>query len=291
MGTLVCVMASKEHVVGDYSKYTCLRVDKPGEGVAEVVLARPKQLNTMTAEFFEEIGRVFRALDCDPEVNAIVLWAEGRMFTAGLDLKAAASSFNPDPSLSRSEGGIFFRKIVKQWQSDLSQIQECTKPVIAATHGRCIGGGVDLVTACDIRLCTEDATFCVAETKMAMVADIGTLQRITKIVGKGLAREMVFTSDDINAQRAHRFGLVNEVYKDKDELLAKARAMAKRIASHSAMVVQGAKIVLNYSDEHTVAEGLEYVGLWNGNFMQSDDLTEAMMSFMEKRPPKFKNRL
>jgi enoyl-CoA hydratase/carnithine racemase len=116
--------------------------------------------------------------------------------------------------LSRSEGGIFFRKIVKQWQSDLSQIQECTKPVIAATHGRCIGGGVDLVTgttltaaacrsvplvaystrccvACDIRLCTEDATFCVAETKMAMVADIGTLQRITKIVGKGLAREMV----------------------------------------------------------------------------------------------------
>ena len=93
--TLVCAMASKEHVVGDYSKYTCLRVDKPGEGVAEVVLARPKQLNTMTAEFFEEIGRVFRALDCDPEVNAIVLWAEGRMFTAGLDLKAAASSFNP----------------------------------------------------------------------------------------------------------------------------------------------------------------------------------------------------
>lgn len=270
--------------------YTAIRLDKVGH-VAEVVLNNPEKLNAMAPIFFEEIGRVFKEIDADPEIRAVVLWAEGRLFTAGLDLKAAGQNVVGGGD-NGSEGSRNFElyQLIRRWQDCFSGPELGRKPVIAAVHGHCIGGGVDLTTACDIRLCTQDATFSIHETKIAIVADVGTLQRITAIVGKGPAREMAYTGKRITSDRALRWGLVNEVYPDKDSMLAAARAMAAEIAANSPLAVQGTKAVLQYSEEHSTREGLEYVAQWNSSFLRSNDLIEAMQAFMEKRQPVFKGR-
>lgn len=259
--------------------------------VAEVVLNRPQALNAMNQKFFDEIHTAFQEIDKDPSINVALLWAEGKMFTAGLDLKEAASILVDDPEKSKVERAAELYAHIKHLQQTFDIIRQIRKPVIAAIHGPCIGGGVDLTAACDIRLCSQDATFSVLETKMAIVADLGTLQRLSKIVGSGIAREMAFTAAPLNAQRALNVGFVNHVFGDKEELLTAARKMANEIAGHSPLVVQGTKKVLNFSEEHSLEDGLEYVALWNTSFLQSEDLTEAVTSFMSKQPPKFRNRL
>jgi len=272
--------------------YTTIRVDRR-DHVAEVVLNTPERLNAMTTKFFHEVKYAFEELDADPTVRAVVVWAEGRMFTCGLDLKEAATGVlggggANGAGRSAAARNFTFYKTIKSFQDCFSALQECRKPVIAAVHNKCIGGGLDLVTACDIRLASADASFSIYETKIAIVADVGTLQRITPIVGKGMAREMAFTGRFIDAKRALGSGLVNDVFPDKDALLAAARAMAAEIAANSPIAVQGAKVVLNYSDEHSTDEGLEYVAQWNSSFIQSNDVTEALTAFMEKRSPEFK---
>jgi enoyl-CoA hydratase len=272
--------------------YTTIRIDRRG-AVAEVVLDRPDKLNAMPFELFYEIKEAFDELDADDDVRAIVLWAEGRMFTAGLDLKSAMGIFAEAPGAgrngtSRAAQNLSLYNTIKDLQACFSAIQACGKPAIAAVHGKCIGGGVDLITACDVRLCTADASFSIFETKIAIVADVGTLQRITPIVGKGMAREMALSGRFIVAERALRCGLVNEVYADKDALLAGARELAEEIAANSPLAVRGTKRVLNYSDEHTTDEGLEYVAQWNSSFFRSNDVIEAMNAFAEKRPADFK---
>lgn len=260
--------------------YTAIRVDRVGH-VAEVVLDNAAKMNAMAPVFFDEIRSVFDALDADDEVRAIVLWSEGRHFTAGLDLMAAAGSIvgGDDPAA--------LLEVIRVWQESFSAVATCRKPVIAAVQGRCIGGGVDLTTACDIRVCTEQAAFSIDETKIAMVADLGTLQRLTAIVGKGIAREMAFTGAQLPADRALQSGLVNQVYASQEAMLEGARALAAEIAANSPLAVQGAKVVLNYSDEHTTQEGLDFVADWNSTRLRSNDLTEALTAFMEKRTPTF----
>jgi enoyl-CoA hydratase len=272
--------------------YTTIRIDRR-DHVAEVVLNTPDRLNAMSIKFFHEIKAAFEQLDLDPDVRAVVIWAEGRLFTAGLDLKEAASGIlggNAGNGGGRSMGArnYAFYRTIKELQDCFTAIAQCRKPVIAAIHSKCIGGGVDLITACDIRLCSADASFSIYETKIAIVADVGTLQRITPIVGKGMAREMALTGRFIPADRALACGLVNEVHADKNALLAGARAMADEIAANSPLAVQGVKAVLDYSDEHSTAEGLEYVAQWNSSFVQTNDVTEAVSAFIEKRPPVFK---
>ncbi len=274
-------------------QYTTIRVDRRGH-VAEVVLNTPDRLNAMTTKFFHEVGSAFEELDADPEVRAVVLWAEGRMFTCGLDLKEAANGVlnvgggNGTKKQSLASQNFTVYRTIRAFQDCFTAIQASRKPAIAAIHNKCIGGGLDLITACDIRLASADASFSIYETKIAIVADVGTLQRITPIVGKGLAREMAFTGRFIDAKRALAFGLVNDVLADKDALLGAARAMAEEIAANSPLAVQGAKVVLNYSDEHSTDEGLEYVAQWNSSFIATNDVTEALTAFIEKRPPAFK---
>tara|TARA_R110001592_G_scaffold54293_1_gene166184 strand:+ start:219 stop:1040 length:822 start_codon:yes stop_codon:yes gene_type:complete len=271
-------------------EYTVIRVERSGH-VAEVVLNNPERLNAMAPVFFLEIAAAFRELDKDPEIRAIVLRAEGKLFTAGLDLKAAAANLmSTDDAISKGAAATAFFQFVRDWQDSFSTLERCRKPVVAAVHGHCIGGGVDLCTAADIRLCTSDATFSIMETKIAMVADLGTLQRITAIVGKGLAREMAYTGNRITADRAHHFGLVNEVYETKDELLTAAWALAGDIAANSPLAVQGVKQVLQYSEEHSIQEGLDFVAHWNTSRIHTHDLMEAIMAFMEKREPEFKGQ-
>jgi len=277
-------------------RFSNIRYDRRGP-VAEIVLDRPEKLNAMPFELFYEMRDVFTEIDEDDEIRAAIVRAEGRMFTAGLDLKSAMPGFvaaaggngnGRDSSSSRASQNLKLYRTIKDLQDCFTTIERCRKPVIAAVHGKCIGGGVDLVTACDIRLCSADASFAIFETKIAIVADVGTLQRITAIVGKGMAREMAFTGKFVAADLAERCGLVNRVYDDKDALLAGARELADEIAANSPLAVQGTKMVLNYSDEHSTGEGLEYVAQWNSSFFQSNDLLEAMNSFIEKRPTDFK---
>lgn len=273
------------------TKYTVIRVDRNGP-IAEVVLDNPDRLNAMAPVFFTEIKQAFEEIDADPEIRVAILWAEGRLFTAGLDLKAALEGVLGGNLGNGSvvTNNLDMYKTIHDLQDAMSAAEKCRKPVIAAVHGHCIGGGVDLTTACDIRLCTKDATFAIHETKIAIVADVGTLQRITNVAGRGMAREMAYTGKRLTADRALRCGLVNEVYEDKEKLLEGAREMAAEIAANSPLAVQGTKAVLNYSDEHTTEEGLEYVAQWNSAFLHSEDLKEAITAFLEKRQPEFHGR-
>jgi enoyl-CoA hydratase len=274
------------------SNYTTIRIDRKGP-VAEVVLARPDKLNAMSRAFFFEIRRAFEEIDGDDAIRAAIVWAEGRIFTAGLDLKEAMGGFLGEAVSGTSTSGStatrnmrLYREI-RLLQDCFTAIERCRKPVIAAIHGKCIGGGIDLTTACDIRMCSADASFSIYETKIAIVADVGTLQRITPIVGKGMAREMAYTGRFITAERALACGLVNEVHADHQALLAGARAMAEEIAANSPLAVQGVKAVLNYSEQHSIEEGLEYVAQWNSSFIMSNDISEAVQAFVQKRQPEF----
>ncbi|MBS1810535.1 MAG: crotonase/enoyl-CoA hydratase family protein [Acidobacteria bacterium] len=270
------------------TEYTVIRLER-NEHIAEVILNNPERLNAMGANFFTEIRQAFEEIDADDNIRTAILWAEGRMFTAGLDLKNSilGTLNNAQDKASLGFRNEQFYRDIRQIQDCFTAVERCRKPVIAAVHGHCIGGGVDLTTACDIRLCTADATFAIHETKVAIVADLGTLQRLTGIVGKGFAREMAFTGKRIPAARALQFGLVNDVYETKDALLDAARAMAAEIAANSPLVVQGVKQVLQFSEEHSIQDGLEYVAQWNAARIQTADLLEAMTAFLEKRTPTF----
>jgi len=272
------------------AEFTHLRIDKK-DGIAEVVLNRPNKLNTMTMALFDEVGRAFKLIDEDQDIRVAIIWAEGKIFTAGLDLMEASTTLFGPSDASKAVQSLQLYRHVKSLQGNLDQIHTCKKPVIAAIHGACIGGGVDLITACDIRLCSKDATFCVKETKIAMVADLGTTQRLPKLIGRGLAREVCFTGENITAEKALRYHLVNDVFDDQPKLLAGARDLARKIAANSPLAVQGTKAVLNYAEEHSIADGLEQIALFNSAFLLSEDLQEAIVSFMEKRKPVFKNNL
>jgi len=276
------------------SEFTEIRGVRRGF-VAEVVLCRPEKRNAMSTRFFHEIRDAFRELDADDSVRVVVLRAEGPIFSAGLDLKEAGGTLlgaggGAKPSDAKRSPALAsdaqYRSI-RALQDCFTQVERCRKPVIAAVHGKCVGGGVDLIAACDIRLCSSDASFSIFEVKVAIVADVGTLQRITPIVGKGMAREMAYTARFVPAERAHACGLVNEVHDDAEALLAAARLMADEIAENAPLAVQGTKLVLNYSDEHDIDEGLEYVAQWNASRLRSNDVKEAVTAFLEKRRPKF----
>ncbi|WP_181774017.1 crotonase/enoyl-CoA hydratase family protein [Amycolatopsis pittospori] len=265
-----------------------LKVEIDGH-VAEVTLLGPSKGNAMGPDFWRELPIVFRALDADPQVRAVVLTGSGKHFSYGLDLPAMM------PSWGEMLGGdalagprTKFLDEVKTLQASVSSIAECRKPVIAAISGWCIGGGVDVIAAADVRLASADAKFSVREVKVAIVADLGSLQRLAPIVGEGHLRELALTGKDIDAARAEKIGLVNDVYPDQEALLAEARKMALEIAVNPPLVVQGTKNVLSANTERQVADGLRYVSAWNAAFLPSKDLGEAVQAFLERRAPEFK---
>ncbi|HYI12104.1 MAG TPA: crotonase/enoyl-CoA hydratase family protein [Thermoanaerobaculia bacterium] len=267
--------------------YRLIRVDRRG-AVAEVVLNNPGKLNAMQPAFFHELADAFARLSADDSVSVVLVWSEGRVFSVGLDLKEAMGLIpDLDATASTAARNRALYRIIRDFQSCFTAVRRCPKPVVVAIHGMCLGGGLDLATACDIRLASADALLAIQETKMAMVADLGTLQRIGRICGRGFIREMAFTGSMIPAQRAHAAGLVNEVYPDRPSLLEAARVMAATIAANSPFVLQGVKQVLDHAESHTEEEGLEYVAQWNTNFFLSSDLDEALQAFMEKRDPRF----
>lgn len=264
-----------------------LRVDRTGH-VAEVTLLGPSKGNAMGPDFWRELPQVFHALEADQDVRAIVLTGSGKHFSYGLDLPAMLprwAEYLAGDALARPR--MEFLAEIRKLQAAVSSIAEINTPVVAAVSGWCIGGGIDVITAADIRLASADARFSVREVKVAIVADLGSLQRLSGIVGEGHARELAFTGKDIDAARAERIGLVNEVFDDQEALLDAARAMAVEIAANPPLVVQGVKDVLAVNTRAQVDAGQRYVSAWNAAFLPSKDLTEAVQAFADRREPVF----
>jgi enoyl-CoA hydratase len=271
-----------------------LTIERDGE-VATVWLDRPEARNAMGPDLWRDLPLAMQSVSDDSSVRVVVIAAKGPHFSVGLDLKSmgglladgGGEKSTPPSMATRARGA---RSEVLRLQASVTAVEACPKPVIAAVHGYCIGGGVDLISACDIRLASADAIFSVREAKVAIVADLGSLQRLPRIISAGHLAELAFTGKDIDAARAKEIGLVNDVSVDADGVLKAAYELAREIAANSPVAVQGTKAVLAANDGRTVAEGLEYVATWNAGMLASDDLVEAMMAFMEKRTPKFTGR-
>ncbi len=270
------------------------------EAVATLWLDRAEARNAMGVDLWRDLPRAMAVLSADTSVRVVVVAAQGPHFSVGLDLKAMGSMLTaggdsgagagtsaPASMAARARSG---RAEVLRLQDAITAVARCPKPVIAAVHGYCIGGGVDLIAACDIRLASSDAVFSVREAKVAIVADLGSLQRLPAIINAGHLAELAYTGKDISAERAKEIGLVNDVAADVEGVHKAARALAAEIAANSPIAVQGTKAVLAANEGRTVAEGLDYVATWNAGMLASDDLVEAMTAFMEKRPPKFTGR-
>ena len=263
--------------------------------VATLWLDRPEARNAMGSAFFADLPRAMAEVSGDDEVRAVVIAARGPHFSVGLDLKEMGGLLASPGSEGDSAGGSTpaarnTRTLasVRRLQQSISSVADCPKPVIVGVHGYVIGGAIDLITACDIRLAAADAQLSVRETKVAIVADLGTLQRLPRIVSPGHLAELVYTGKDIDAGRAREIGLVNDVHPNHEATVKAARELAGEIAANSPLVVQGVKEVLRAGADLTVAQGLEHVAVWNSAFLQSADLMEAMTAFLEKRDPRFR---
>ncbi|KUI22954.1 enoyl-CoA hydratase [Mycobacterium sp. GA-1285] len=253
--------------------------------VARVTLIGPGKGNAMGPAFWAEMPEVFGTLDADPEVRAIVLTGSGKNFSYGLDLVAMGGSL---PGLeSGAKGRLEFHTTLQRMQGAINAVADCRTPTIASVHGWCIGGGVDLISAVDIRYASADAKFSVREVKLAIVADVGSLARLPLILSDGHLRELTLTGKDIDAARAEKIGLVNDVYDDADASLAAAHATAAEIAANPPLTVHGIKDVLDQQRIARVSESLRYVAAWNSAFLPSKDLGEAVTAMFQKRPPKF----
>ena len=273
--------------------YDCFDVDVT-DGVAHLVLKRGDELNTMTPAFWRELPEIVDRLSTSGEARALVLSSTGKHFTAGMDL----SVFTEGGLLPRGSGGgelgrqrVQIRQVAALLQDSFTALERARMPVLAAIQGGCIGGGVDMVSACDCRYATTDAFFSIMETNIGMTADVGTLQRLPKIIPEGIAREYAYTGRRLTAQRALEVGLVNELFDDHDALVAGVLAIAGEIAAQSPLAVWGTKEMITYSRDHSVADGLNYIATWQTGMFQGADMMEAFAARAEGRPPVYEDLL
>lgn len=264
--------------------YQHLEITQAGH-VATLWLNRPEKRNAMSEDMWTGIPLAIADLNADDTVRVIVLAGRGRAFTVGIDVNMLAS-LQPQ-GRSTAEANLILYKKILELQQTASCFADSPKPTIAAVHGYCLGAGMDLITACDIRIASADAIFSIRETKMGLVADIGSLQRLPGIVGGGVTAEMAYTGADYTAGWASEKGLVNRVYEDEPGLITASQNLAEEIAANSPLVIQGIKKVLAAGDGRTIDEALDHVALWNSSFLFSNDLREAVDAFMEKRNPNF----
>ncbi|MEE8332166.1 MAG: crotonase/enoyl-CoA hydratase family protein [Acidimicrobiia bacterium] len=255
--------------------------------IATLWLDRPEKLNAMGAAFWDGLPAVMAELASDDDVRVVVLAGKGRAFSVGLDLVEFSPTMLGGGDGSSAASAKVRLAQIQHMQAAITSVADCPKPVVAAIHGYCIGGAVDLITAADIRLASADAIFSIRETKMAMVADVGTLQRLPRIVDPGWVAELAFTGRDVEATEALEMKLVTHVYSGVDELHRQAHDLAAAIAANSSLAVQGVKAVLRATEDSSVAEALDYGAVWNAAFLASNDLGEAVTAFLEKRPPAF----
>jgi enoyl-CoA hydratase/carnithine racemase len=254
-------------------------------GVAHVALTREDKMNAMDGAMFAALGEAFRTVGADSSVRCILLSARGRHFTAGLDLQYAGSQFGPAADPGRAAESRL--RHIRWLQDCFTAAEEARPPVIAAIHGGCIGAGVDLACACDIRIASADAFFQVAEVDVAITADLGTLQRMTRLLPEGIVRELAYTGRRMGSDEALRLGLLNRVEADREAGITAGLALARTIAAKSPLAVAGAKASLNYSRGRTVEEGLRQVALWNAAALATADLGTAVAARLGKSEATF----
>lgn len=268
------------------TQHETIRVELAGH-VATVTLNRPERANAMEEKMWQEMRSAMQWADATPQVRCVILRGAGRHFTSGIDL-AMLASLGPriaDDDEARAREKL--RRVILDLQDCLSSIERCRKPVLAAIHGACIGGGIDMITACDMRYCAADARFSVREIDVGMTADVGTLQRLPRLVGEGIARELAYTGRSFDAAEAVAMRLVNRAFDSAEALQAGVREIAAVIAAKSPLAIRGCKEMITYARDHPVADGLNYIATWNAAMLLSKDLVEAGRAMAEKRAPKF----
>jgi enoyl-CoA hydratase len=262
---------------------TALTCETTNSHIAHVQINRPEKANAMSAAVWQELRAVFNWIDATPNIRVAVLSGAGAHFTSGIDLSLLASiaqeTADPCPAHMREK----LRYMVLDMQDTLTAVERCRKPVIAAIHGACIGGGIDLICCADIRYGTVDAKFSIKEVDIGMTADVGTLQRLPKLIHPGIVRELALTARTFDGLEAAQIGLLNEALPSHETLIAKALSVAATIAAKSPLAVRGTKEMLAYARDHSVADSLNYIATWNAAMLMSDDLTEAMMAAKQKR--------
>lgn len=269
--------------------YECFEVSVENK-IAHIKMNRPEVRNNMNRAFWDELPVLIERLDADATARVIVLSSTGPHFCGGLDIsmfggnggKDAAS----DPHAARQKG-LKFLDTVKRMQNSLSALENCRLPVLVAIQGGCIGGGVDLVTAADMRYATQDAFVTIYETKIGMTADVGTFPRLVKLIPEGIVRELAYTGRRMAADEAHNIGLVNRVFDSHEAMLDGVMAIAAEIAANAPLAVHGCKRAINYARDHTTQEGLDWIGLWNASMLHPEEIMEAMQARGEKRDGDF----
>jgi enoyl-CoA hydratase len=266
--------------------YACFTV-AINDRIAHIRFNRPEKANSMIPEFWRELPEAIGRISNDGEARVIVISAEGKHFTAGMDISVFMSGALDGAGANVQISAEAFRHKVRMLQDTFSCLERARQPVLAAIQGGAIGAGVDLVTACDCRYASADAFFCVQETAIGMTADVGTFPRLMRVIPEGWARQMSFTGERLPAARAKEIGLVNEVYENAEALLDGVMSVARQIAAHSPLAVTGCKAMANYARDHSAADALDYVALWNAAMLRPEDIREAYVAKAEKRTPAF----
>jgi len=270
--------------VSDYKVFKVAVQDK----VAHVQINRPEKVNSMNVDFWREITEIFNWADANDGIRAVVLSGAGKHFSSGMDLTVLAgigSQLGSDPG----RNALKLRRKIMEFQASFNAVERCSKPVLAAIHGYCLGGAIDLIAACDMRYATLDAQFSIKEIDIGMAADVGTLQRMPHLIGDGMLRELALTGRTFDGVEACSMGLVNRTYADHDDLLAGVLKLAREIAGKSPIAVRGTKEMLRYMRDHRIDDGLEYIATWNASMLQSEDLRIAIAAHMSKQRPEFAN--
>ena len=271
--------------------YSCFDVSIAND-VAHIVLNRPDKRNSMIHEFWDELPTIVQNIDQNSTARVIVLSSTGPHFTSGLDTSifgsSVESSDNPeDVEKSKRQRSAKLYDTIKHMQKSFTCLEQCRIPVIAAIQGGAIGGGVDLVTACDLRYMTEDGFLSIYEINIGMTADVGTFPRITHLLPEGIVKELAYTGRRISAQEAKQHGLVNEIYTDHEAMLEATMGIARQIATKAPLAVYGSKKIINYSRDHSTADSLDYISLWNASMLQPDEISEAFAAAQEERESDF----
>ena len=271
--------------------YSCFDVSIAND-VAHIVLNRPDKRNSMIHEFWDELPTIVQNIDQNSTARVIVLSSTGPHFTSGLDTSifgsSVESSDNPeDAEKSKRQRGAKLYDTIKHMQKSFTCLEQCRIPVIAAIQGGAIGGGVDLVTACDLRYMTEDGFLSIYEINIGMTADVGTFPRITRLLPEGVVKELAYTGRRITAQEAKQHGLVNEIYTDHEAMLEATMGIARQIATKAPLAVYGSKKIINHSRDHSTADSLDYISLWNASMLQPDEISEAFAAAQEEREGDF----
>ena len=271
--------------------HTCFDVEITDK-VGHIKMNRPEKANSMIAEFWNELPEIVEEMSASGSVRAVVLSGEGRHFCSGMDLSVfSASGSDVGPAAGggkhTSRRGERFRSTAMKLQDSFTALERARMPILCAIQGACVGGGIDMVSAADLRYASESAYFCIAEINIGMTADVGTLRRMPRLVPEGIVRELAYTGRKWSADEALAAGFVNKVYPDHEQLLSGVHEIAAEIASKSPMAVWGTKKSMQYSQEHSIADGLEHIATWNASMFDTDDMAEAFAAQVEKRAADF----